>query len=296
MMNQEKSKRQVTLEDLLQLKRAERPRPEFWEKFERELRAKQLAAIVEKRPWWRAVPQKFAGAIRYRLPLGATAVLALTVLSVRQHQTISPSLRPASADVTIVPASTGEFSAVAATPSAPIEIDQVPSALAAERLATNSTASAVVIGAQESSEPENPSGTFIAASVSGEGSRTVPADLATDQLESFDLSPVARSIATNLAAAKEAHPELTDRFFGSVSGFEKRAMPATHQVVDPLSQMRNPADLHRERLLASAASTASVAVGKTGERIARRMISDERLTEEAISRFGARGDRVLVKF
>ena len=36
----------VSLEDLLRLKRAERPAPEFWVQFERELRAKQLAALV----------------------------------------------------------------------------------------------------------------------------------------------------------------------------------------------------------------------------------------------------------
>jgi len=39
----------VTLEDLLCLKRAERPPPEFWSEFERELRQKQLAALVERR-------------------------------------------------------------------------------------------------------------------------------------------------------------------------------------------------------------------------------------------------------
>ena len=42
-MNQE-NKRPVTLEDLLRLKRAERPAAEFWVRFDRELRAKQEAA------------------------------------------------------------------------------------------------------------------------------------------------------------------------------------------------------------------------------------------------------------
>ena len=81
----------VTLEDLLRLKRAERPPAEFWNQFERELRAKQLAALVVKRPWWRTLPARaFAGFSRYHLPLGATAVLAITFLSVREYQTVTP--------------------------------------------------------------------------------------------------------------------------------------------------------------------------------------------------------------
>ena len=35
----------VSLEDLLRLKREERPTSEYWSQFDRELRAKQLAAL-----------------------------------------------------------------------------------------------------------------------------------------------------------------------------------------------------------------------------------------------------------
>ena len=41
-------KRSVSLEDLLRLKRAERPPESYWADFDRQLRAKQLAALVEK--------------------------------------------------------------------------------------------------------------------------------------------------------------------------------------------------------------------------------------------------------
>ena len=81
----------VSLEDLLRLKRAERPSAEFWPQFERELRAKQLAALVVRRPWWRTLPARaMVGLSRYHLPLGATAVLALTFLSVREYRTAAP--------------------------------------------------------------------------------------------------------------------------------------------------------------------------------------------------------------
>ena len=62
-MRKHDSQRPVTLEDILRLKRNERPPAEFWTQFDRELRAKQLAALVEKRPWWRTIsrPRVFAG-------------------------------------------------------------------------------------------------------------------------------------------------------------------------------------------------------------------------------------------
>ena len=76
----------VTIEDLLHLKRAERPAAEFWSNFERELRQKQLSALLEKRPWWQGLPQLVAR--RAYLPLGATAILAFTLVSVKFYTPI----------------------------------------------------------------------------------------------------------------------------------------------------------------------------------------------------------------
>jgi len=78
----------VTIEDILRLKRSERPSPEFWGRFEEELRAKQLAAIVEKRPWWIALrlPQVARGLARFQVPMGAAAVLALSFVVVREYR------------------------------------------------------------------------------------------------------------------------------------------------------------------------------------------------------------------
>ena len=73
----------VTVEHLLHLKRAERPAPEFWAKFEQELRQKQLTALMEKRPWWQELPQFLAR--RVYVPIGATAVLAFTLVSVKYY-------------------------------------------------------------------------------------------------------------------------------------------------------------------------------------------------------------------
>src|SRR6185503_11573841 len=89
-MNQEK--RPITLEDIIRLKRAERPPAEFWTDFDRELRAKQLAALVEKRPWWRGVPR--VSFSRFRLLLGASAVLAITFIALRDYKTVLPAQQP----------------------------------------------------------------------------------------------------------------------------------------------------------------------------------------------------------
>jgi hypothetical protein len=51
-MTPQRPSHQPTLEELLRVKRAERPPQEFWKRFEDELRAKQLAAIVAPRSWW----------------------------------------------------------------------------------------------------------------------------------------------------------------------------------------------------------------------------------------------------
>lgn len=82
-MPQPDQRPKVTVEDLLHLKRAERPAAEFWTGFERELRQKQLTALLEKRPWWQTLPQLITR--RVYLPVGATAILAFTLVSVKYY-------------------------------------------------------------------------------------------------------------------------------------------------------------------------------------------------------------------
>jgi hypothetical protein len=81
-MSDQNNRPPVTLEDLLQLKRAERPSREFWVRFEGELRQKQLAALLERRPWWQSAAHLFAGR-RIFVPVGAAAALALALGSMK---------------------------------------------------------------------------------------------------------------------------------------------------------------------------------------------------------------------
>lgn len=85
----------VTIEDLLRLKRAERPHQDYWVQFESEMRQKQLAALLRKDPWWTRLAHGLGR--KHYLQLGASAALvAMVLLNVReQNVTLPDSNRPA---------------------------------------------------------------------------------------------------------------------------------------------------------------------------------------------------------
>jgi len=76
------SSSKINLDSLLRLKRAERPDDAFWSDFEVGMRQKQLAAIIEPKPWWLGVS---LGLRRFSFPAlvvtsGAAALLAFAVI------------------------------------------------------------------------------------------------------------------------------------------------------------------------------------------------------------------------
>ncbi len=79
-----------SLEELIRIKRAERPPAEFWQRFEQELRAKQLAAIVEPRTWWRPLAGFLSGRRATVAGFGAAAaVAAVAYLRLPVNQTLT---------------------------------------------------------------------------------------------------------------------------------------------------------------------------------------------------------------
>ncbi len=279
-MNQEQ-KRPVTLENLLQLKRAERPPAEFWNQFDRELRAKQLAALVEKRPWWRTFPRAFGSLSRYHLPLGGTAILALTVLTVREYR--SPS----------APAVAGTArTAVAVAFASPVNSNDVARLGVAAPLHEERAGVATTDGvAADSAEL----GLASEAVATGHLSQLVVPALTADS--SRTATPATRFIAANLALAKAAEPAIAQNLLGASHGFEARAMPAKTPVVEPLSQMASPSDVRRSRLLNGAVMSVSMntATPARAPEFRSRRISDEQLYD-SISRFEGRGNSLAVKF
>ena len=72
----------VSLEQLIQLKRSERPPAAFWEDFDRELHRRQLAALVTIEPWYGRAARTLALAARRLAPMGAgAAAVAFAVVA-----------------------------------------------------------------------------------------------------------------------------------------------------------------------------------------------------------------------
>jgi hypothetical protein len=108
-------------------------------------------------------------------------------------------------------------------------------------------------------------------------------------------SPSGRRIAENLAGLQAEEPVTSRSLLAVASGFEVRAMP-NRVAIEPLQQMTPPSDTRRSRLLTAMVSMASLESSmRTTERAASR-IAEERLYDDQMSRFGARGDRLQVKF
>jgi hypothetical protein len=271
-MRNHANKRPVTLEDLLKLKRAELPPAEFWSQFDRELRAKQLAALVEQRPWWRTMPRFFAGFSRYQLPLGATAVLALTLVSVHYY-------RPASAENVSARVANVDVSATAVVNhSAPMAQS---SAASQEELGVTTS------GLEATSDIVTPPAPVAPREIPALASVDSPADRSEVAREIS--TPSGRLIAANLAIAKSSDPAIAHGILGSARGFEARAMPARSPAVDPLAQMTSPSDARRSRLLGGSVMSVSMnsAPAARPAEFRSRRISDEQLYD-TISRFGAR--------
>lgn len=66
---------EVKVEDLLRLKRAERPDAAFWDQFDRELHQRMLQTLVKKDPWYVQIVRGLTGRIAQTTAVGAAAAL-----------------------------------------------------------------------------------------------------------------------------------------------------------------------------------------------------------------------------
>ena len=268
-MSEPKPQSKVTLEDLLRLKRAERPVPEFWAGFERELRQKQLAALVDRRPWWQAVPQFLAR--RAYLPIGATAALAFTLVSVRYSSSIQP-----------VRATGAGVPAVASLP-----VDSLESGSAA----------AVDMPAQR--EELNRIDDRTAVAVQAALSETLPEH--TTGLTPWSAphaveTTSSRTIAATIATLEQTQPELATAAMGG------RVPSGNHLevAVVPTAELAAVAAVtsKRSRLLAQFDdrhfAPEPQAPEVLRERLTRRMAHQD--LSDRFNRFDVQADRVLVKF
>lgn len=267
-MSQPPKSSKVTIEDLLRLKRAEKPDPAFWVNFEHELRQKQLTALVQKRRWWHELPVLLNR--RLYVPAGAAAIVAFSLVAVRYSaptqiaQDTSTSPQITAADLAV--------ETLATTVVVDLDQDQSAnlgdSAIVAESASTTSAAPAASIDDREATPP--------------------PA------LRERQSVPVSSLIA-NLARFEHTEPDMAGSIMGSRLSSPVRAQTAALSQSD-LAPMAG-ASPSKYRLIARYAdrtlSPAPSAPASIRERLARRLGDD---LGDDISRIGVVGSRVSLKF
>lgn len=263
-MSASEQKPKIALEDLLRIKRAERPAAEFWPRFEEELRAKQLAALVQPpRPWWRGLASRRL-LVRVYAPLGAAAAVAFT-FSVMQRPT-----------VTQVAQAMPETAAVVQPGPAPTDS---PAAVSREMSRSELVATAAAPQVAVLHETRHLAN---AESIAPASTTTTP--------EQFLQAGTATVKAASLVLAEMVG-------LGELSLQEDETV--ANAPTEPLSEVATPRDSRRARLLALQVAYDPHAPGskdsaRSRERITRR-ISDESIYDQ-ISRLGVSGDRVSIKF
>lgn len=281
-------KRPVTIEDLLRLKRTERPPAEFWDQFDRALRAKQLAALVEKRPWWRTLPETLGAwrrYARYALPLGATAVLAVTFVALRDRP-VSPGGETVTASQPALAAATVALESRASSSEtfAPREASPMSVATTLPNQ-VSAVAAPVEYAAAVTSAPAAANNFLVVSAL--EGGAIAPMQAASE------LPPSARHIATNLMVAQITDPSLTRAILATPAAMETTAGRGRASV-EPLTQIASAGNTRYARLRTAMATQVVNTAPRETDRVARDL--DERLNEDAIRRFNAKGDRFSVKF
>ena len=264
--------RKITVEDLLRLKRAERPPAEFWARFESEMRSKQLAAIVVRRPWWAGLSRAVSIVYRHQLSFGAAAALALTWVGVHYVGGHSPAAQA-------IPVRVEEPTAVAvvAAPQVAPAVARAPAPEEKPETDIRETAPS-----QQAVVESNPSHLTKAPE---------PA-----QADSLYGSPFGGGITATLADFRSADTDVAKRdVFSSDREFEEPSTSVRQQVTEPLTRV-DPTGDRLERLLAPGLPvyTASSSGTLVSDRL-KQKAADDRMYE-SMDRYGAGGMSLEFRF
>jgi len=263
----------VTLEDLLRLKRAERPPAEFWSRFDRELQDKQLAALVGKKRWWHSAARTLT---RFSfLPLGATAALAFALIATHQYflpvAGIAGSGKLPAPAVKIVP--------VPAVPRTEVAVLSQPAAVAPQ----GKTISKMVASVPPANHPAP------LADI-----REFPTAITwlADTRQATASAPLSEhAMSVSFTDERIADPRLA-------SNLESTGEIRPRRTADPLTQVSPPAETQHARMLAALTDVRLVStvdpVTLMHQRLATRM-GDDGLADDA-TRLGASGNSVSIKF
>jgi hypothetical protein len=261
---QQQQSGKVTLEDLLRLKRAERPPAEFWAEFDRTLHAKQLAAIVEKRPWWRRQHSWLSGS-RWSLPLGAAAALAVTFATVG-HPIFSKAKSPRATSPRLAEAAAPVATATLAAAARQVKTVSIATTEVAQAPSTLPGREAVVPAMSlETLDRKALTPVFVAATATAVAAPAVSTAIArsttpshgfnaAEQIAGLALTSDNSDAANAHFAAVSSHDALTAPVFGSlldktVARLEPTTRPVS-RAIEPLAQMPTPKEARRARLVA----------------------------------------------
>ncbi len=285
MKSDKENRNRVTLDDLFALKKAERPDDDFWHDFQREFHERQRAEAVEPKKWWFVMPRVFAQLSRYQMPIGATAVLAVTFLSFRDYR--EPGFEVAYSSPTVEQALVESPGVTAATE--PV-IEET-----AEAVSELSVAEAALVSSQLAETPR------VVTPVSNAAVELAPMvvwagpAITVEDILPATPSPSERSIAANLATI-EAEQIQVSRLLGEPEVDLAAAVTQT----ETLSQVTVPQPT-RERLFVYQAPTDDFTMeqetssGRDTHGIIARRISQDELYDSA-RRVTADGDRLTLKF
>lgn len=277
MMPDKKPNSKVTLEDLFALKRAERPPEEFWSDFQREFHVRQRAAAIEPRRWWFVLPKLLVNFSRYQMPVGASAVLAVTFLSFREYREPGLEIAYSAPSRSAVQSQETTFAPLAGNES----LAEWAGARDTNRVETGTTESTRVL------EPLAISPLVVWAGVA--------AAEAVRQSESS--SPSARSIAANLAAVQAETGDI-NRLLGvpelSFSSAPASADDEPLRGVSASQVSREPLFAYEPVAYGGEDSDRDAPAPDIHRRIANQL-SDEQLYD-SVRRLSAGGDRLTLKF
>ena len=293
-----------SLEILLRLKRSERPDSEFWEEFDRGMKQKQLAAIVEPKPWW----LECSLLVRRLAPLGgiglAGGAALFAFVALRTEWSSGPSSGPVAevagqGSLVSRPAAVNGMSA-SEKPAVPSRADAEPILSGAPSLALVSTSP----HESEGSGRMNETPTFQishsqAESMPKVGSLAATASVALSQPEANAAMPAVSTALSGPIGSLETEGQ----FVHSLSGIEVLSMasseagPVSPSITD--KEMAPFTSPRQARLLAMAeetdAASDSRSLAHVRDRVIHRMSEGEALYA-SISRLGVSGDRLSVKF
>ena len=282
----------VTVDDLLRLKRAEQPDPKFWAQFESELRSKQLAAIVEKRPWWARHARLFGVLSRFSLPFGAAAALAVSVAGYREYQILARrgAAVPAESQTLLAQAAPAATWAVKEDLSQRTEAGDDEDVAATPSAVVTRSSGVVAVSDREAAAAAATATKESAAARTGE-------DLpVAGWLGRMD-SAFARSVSASLTSAQQAEPEIIRNQLGFSRSLDAGLVPERRPVAEPLDGIVSTSAERRNRILGgglpAVATSADMAV-PSSEHLASRL-SDDRLYE-SMSRLRVCDGGVSIKF